>query len=205
MSSIKAEQLFRERAFVLSSGDYRISHRSQQSVLKCSLKKNTCLWHHLPFKTASLPSSFPCKTLPQPLNCGYEDKMMPKFIPQQGPLPSFHCIEKRPLHKHARKLVTYLGPLLDPNSGSPCCTQQGEQEGRKFLSASGGKTYRNKEFFALLFPFLHDLIFSAGDGKDYKAVTSNPLPSAPSPSLPFSSLSASSNPLCLFSQTEAGV
>lgn len=68
ISSIKAEQLFRERAFVLSSGDYRISHRSQQSVLKCSLKKNTCLWHHLPFKRVSLPSSFPWKTLPQPLN-----------------------------------------------------------------------------------------------------------------------------------------
>lgn len=115
ISSIKAEQLFRERAFVLSSGDYRISHRSQQSVFKCSLKKNTCLRHHLPFETASLPSSFSCKTLPQPLHCMCKDKMMPKFIPQKGPLPRFHtshCIEKRTLHKHARKLVTYLGPLL---------------------------------------------------------------------------------------------
>lgn len=91
-----------------------IFHRSQQCVLKGSLKRNTCLWHHLPFKTASLPSSFPCDALPKQFNHVYKDKMVPKFIPQQAELPSFHarlCPEKRTLHKHARKLTTYLGLL----------------------------------------------------------------------------------------------
>lgn len=82
---------------------------------------------------------------------------------------------------------------------SPCCAQQGQQEGRKLLLASGGKKRRDKKLFALLFPFLHDLIFWFGHREDYKAVTSNLLLSAPSPSLLFSSLSASPNPLCLLS------
>lgn len=94
-----------------------IFHRSQQCVLKGFLKRNTCLWHHLPFKKASLPSSFPCNALPQPFNRVYKDKMVPRFITQQSELPSFHarlCTEKRTLHKCARKLITYLGLLLPP-------------------------------------------------------------------------------------------
>lgn len=94
-----------------------IFHRSQQCVLKSSLKRNTCLWHHLPFKTAFLPSSLPCNALPQPFNRVHRDKIVLKFIPRQAELPSFHarlCTEKRTLHKHARKLVTYLGLLLPP-------------------------------------------------------------------------------------------
>lgn len=94
-----------------------IFHKSQQCVLKGSLKRNTCLRHHLPFKRASLPSSFPCNALPQPFNHVYMDQIVPRFIPQQAELPSFHarlCTEKRALHKCARKLVTYLGLLLPP-------------------------------------------------------------------------------------------
>lgn len=81
-----------------------IFHRSQQRVLKGFLKRNTCLWHHLPFKKASLPSSFPCNALPQPFNHVYKDKMVPRFITQQSELPSFYarlCTEKRTLHKCA--------------------------------------------------------------------------------------------------------
>lgn len=134
-----------------------IFHRSQQCVLKGSLKRNTCLWHHLPFKRVSLHSSFPCNPLPQLFNHVYKDKMVPKFIPQQAELPSFHarlCTEKRTLHKHARKLITYLGLFLPHIE---LCG--GQQEGRKQLLASGGKKRRDKKLFALLFPLLHDLIF----------------------------------------------
>lgn len=92
-----------------------IFHRSQQCVLKGFLKRNTCVLHHLPFKTASLPSRFPGNALPQPFNDVYKDQMVSKFIPQPAELPSFHarlCTEKRTLYKHARELVTYLGLVL---------------------------------------------------------------------------------------------
>lgn len=95
----------------------RISLWFQQSVLKHSLKRNTWLWCCLPCKTAPLPSSFPCITLPQPFIQVYKHKMMPKFIPHWVELSSFHgriCAEKRVLHKHARKPVDYLGWLLLP-------------------------------------------------------------------------------------------
>lgn len=112
-----------------------IFHRSQQCVSKGFLKRNTCVLHHLPFETASLPSRFPCNALPQPFKHVYKYQMASKFIPQSAELPSFHaslCTEKRTLHKHARKLVTYLGLVLpcvalreernaEIKSYLPCC------------------------------------------------------------------------------------